>query len=221
VLPKRCTRKIARSILKQLATRPRAIAKTATYVISKRRSRCCLHISSVSKGLTDCVCGSERGEGREARVGAGLRLPAPEIDVGIPAFLVIGGILFSGARSDSRSPPVRATNPSQTATLEMEICGQRLSTANAANAPRRRPKRLSRPTDAAQAAGMSCYSAAEEITPVCADFLVADAVQRNWSAAAEFPVNREKNREYFDFRPFRSKSTEKTRVLSGCYEEIP
>jgi hypothetical protein len=37
-------------------------------------------------------------------------------------------------------------NPSQTATLETEICGERLSTARAANEPWRRPKRLSRPT---------------------------------------------------------------------------
>jgi hypothetical protein len=36
-----------------------------------------------------------------------------------------------------------------------------------------------------QAAGMSCYSMAEEITPVCADYLVVDAVQKNWSPAAE------------------------------------
>jgi hypothetical protein len=41
----------------------------------------------------------------------------------------------------------------QTATLETEICGQRLSTARAANEPRRRPKRLSRPTDAAASRG--------------------------------------------------------------------
>ena len=40
------------------------------------------------------------------------------------------------------------TNPSQTATLETEICGQRLSTAHAANEPRRRSERLSRPTAA-------------------------------------------------------------------------
>ena len=41
---------------------------------------------------------------------------------------------------------VRVTNSSQTATLETEICGQRLSTARAANEPRRRSERLSRPT---------------------------------------------------------------------------
>jgi hypothetical protein len=43
---------------------------------------------------------------------------------------------------------VRVTNPSQTATLETEIYGQRLSTARAANEPRRRSERLSRPTAA-------------------------------------------------------------------------
>jgi hypothetical protein len=32
-----------------------------------------------------------------------------------------------------------------------------------------------------QAAGMSCYSVAEEITSICADFLVVDAVSPNWS----------------------------------------
>jgi len=37
--------------------------------------------------------------------------------------------------------------------LETEICGQRLSTARAANEPRRRPKRLGRPTDAAASRG--------------------------------------------------------------------
>ena len=67
---------------------------------------------------------------------------------------------------------VHVTNPSQTATLETEICGQRLSTARAANEPRRRSKKLSRPTAAPQAAGMSCYSVAEEIMPGRADFLV-------------------------------------------------
>ena len=46
-----------------------------------------------------------------------------------------------------------------------------------------------------QAAGMSCYSVAEEITSICADFLVADAVLRNRSPTVEFPANREKNRE--------------------------
>jgi UvrD-like helicase C-terminal domain len=42
---------------------------------------------------------------------------------------------------DPRPVPSHATNPSQTATLETEICGQRLSTARAANEPRRRSKR--------------------------------------------------------------------------------
>jgi hypothetical protein len=53
-----------------------------------------------------------------------------------------------------------------------------------------------------QAAGMSCYSVAEEITPICADFLVADAVLRNQSPVAEFPANREKNTESGDFGGF-------------------
>jgi hypothetical protein len=46
-----------------------------------------------------------------------------------------------------------------------------------------------------QAARMSCYSVAEEITPVCADFLVVDAVPRNQSPLGGFPGNTEKNRE--------------------------
>jgi hypothetical protein len=43
-----------------------------------------------------------------------------------------------------------------------------------------------------QAAGMSCYSVAEEITPVCADFLVVRAVLRNQSPACEFPAKQGK-----------------------------
>jgi hypothetical protein len=45
------------------------------------------------------------------------------------------------------------SNHLTTDTLETEICGQRLSTARAANGARRRPKRLSRPTDAAASRG--------------------------------------------------------------------
>jgi hypothetical protein len=37
---------------------------------------------------------------------------------------------------------------------------------------------------------------AEEITSICADFPVVDAVLRNRSPAVEFPANREKNREF-------------------------
>ena len=76
------------------------------------------------------------------------------------------------ARSDFRRRHARVTNPPQAATLETVICGQRDSIARAANEPRRRPKdsadRLMRP----QAAGMWRYFVAEEITPICADFLV-------------------------------------------------
>src|SRR5271167_708073 len=54
---------------------------------------------------------------------------------------------------DPRPLPSHATNPSQTATLETEICGQRLSTARAVNEPRRRSKRLRRPTVAAASRG--------------------------------------------------------------------
>jgi hypothetical protein len=57
------------------------------------------------------------------------------------------------ARSDSGHPHVRVTNSTQTATLETEICGQRLSAARAANGARRRPERLSRPTDATESRG--------------------------------------------------------------------
>src|SRR5271157_514704 len=56
---------------------------------------------------------------------------------------------------DARPVPshVHVTNPSQTATLETEICGQRFSTARAANEPRRRSKSPSRPTAAAASRG--------------------------------------------------------------------
>jgi hypothetical protein len=63
---------------------------------------------------------------------------------------------LAGSVAHARAPGahnVRVTNPPQTATLETKICGQRLSTARAANEPRRRPKRLSRPTDAAASRG--------------------------------------------------------------------
>jgi hypothetical protein len=49
---------------------------------------------------------------------------------------------------------------------------------------------------------MSCYPAAQEITSICADYLVADAVLRNQSPVAKFPANREKNTESDDFGGF-------------------
>jgi hypothetical protein len=38
----------------------------------------------------------------------------------------------------------------------------------------------------------------QEITSICADYLVADAVLRNPSPRTKFPANRENNWEYFD-----------------------
>ena len=64
-------------------------------------------------------------------------------------------------------------------------------------------KDFSRPTAATpQAAEMSCYSVAEEITSICADFLVADAVPTNRSARRQIPVDSEKNWEFSAFLPF-------------------
>jgi hypothetical protein len=40
---------------------------------------------------------------------------------------------------------------------------------------------------------MSCYSVAEEIMSICADYLVADAVAPNWSPLSRSPGNREKH----------------------------
>ena len=62
---------------------------------------------------------------------------------------------FSKASSVSMAP----VDMWQTATLETEICGQRLSTARTANEPHRRWNRLGRPTDAAAGRGnvaLSC-----------------------------------------------------------------
>ena len=65
--------------------------------------------------------------------------------------------------SNAQGPfEIGAVDMYQTATLETEICGQRLSTARAADEPRQ----LLPP----QAAGMSCYSVTEEIVPRRADF---------------------------------------------------
>jgi site-specific DNA recombinase len=41
----------------------------------------------------------------------------------------------------------------------------------------------------------SCYSVAEEITSICADYPVVEAVLRNQSPSTRFPANRGKNRE--------------------------
>jgi hypothetical protein len=54
----------------------------------------------------------------------------------------------------------------------------------------------------AQASEMSCYSPDLEITSICADFLVADAVLTNRSARQLIPVDSEKNREFSAFLPF-------------------
>ena len=56
-------------------------------------------------------------------------------------------------------------NTCQRATLETKICGQRLSTARAANEPRKRRRDLADRRLLPQAAGMSRYSVAEEILP--------------------------------------------------------
>jgi hypothetical protein len=69
-----------------------------------------------------------------------------------------------------------------TATLETEICGQRLSTARTANEPHRWCNRLGRPTDAAASRGNVVLFCGLGITSICADSLVVDAVSRNRSA---------------------------------------
>ena len=60
----------------------------------------------------------------------------------------------------------------QTATLETEICGQRLSTARAAMSHGDGRKESADRSLARQAAGMSCYSVAQEIVLGGADYLV-------------------------------------------------
>jgi hypothetical protein len=66
---------------------------------------------------------------------------------------------------------VHVTNSSQTATLELKFCGQRLSTAyvpmSGGDGGKASVDRLLPP----QAAVVSCYSVAEEIMPGRADFL--------------------------------------------------
>ena len=52
---------------------------------------------------------------------------------------------------------------------------------------------------------MSRYSADEEITRICADFLVVVAVLRNRSPRTKFPVNRENNWESLNIWAFRPK----------------
>jgi hypothetical protein len=47
-----------------------------------------------------------------------------------------------------------------------------------------------------QPAEMSCYSANEEITPICADYLVADAVLKNQSAAFGADLGHASSRGY-------------------------
>jgi hypothetical protein len=73
-----------------------------------------------------------------------------------------------------------------------------------------------------QAAGMSCYSVAVENTPVCADFLVVDAVPPNRSARTKFPANRENNWECFDIWLFRRKITGRNvRVFRALRGKFP
>jgi hypothetical protein len=66
-------------------------------------------------------------------------------------------LIRSGSGVDVRTPKRHsksgAVDTWQTATLETEICGQRLSTARAANEPQRPWNRLGRPTAAAASRG--------------------------------------------------------------------
>jgi hypothetical protein len=64
-----------------------------------------------------------------------------------------------------------------------------------------------------QAAGMSRYSVAEEITSICADFVVVEVVPPNRSPTTKFPANREKNREILNFPAARSKITPNLLVI--------
>jgi hypothetical protein len=72
-----------------------------------------------------------------------------------------------------------------------------------------------------QAAGMSCYSVAEEITSVRGDFLVVEAAPPNRSPTTKFPANREKNREILKFPAARSKNTLNLLVVTGSCKQIP
>ena len=120
MLPKRCTRKIARSILKQLATRPRAIAKTAAYVQQKKVEMLFAHLKRIQR-LDRCVCGSERGEGRKARVRGGLRYLGN----------VRGSIVEKGKRGRALVDWVRVRLPQQVA----QDCRQRFMSVAPNNMP--------------------------------------------------------------------------------------
>jgi hypothetical protein len=65
-----------------------------------------------------------------------------------------------------------AVRPSQTATLETEFCGQRLRPRAPPMSRRDGGKDLADRRLPPQASEMSCYSADQEITSICADFLV-------------------------------------------------
>jgi hypothetical protein len=90
---------------------------------------------------------------------------------------------LAGSVAHARTPGTRAgvTNASQTATLETEICGQRLSTLRAANEPQRRWNRLSRSTTDAASRGNVVLFCAVGNPAGWQDFLVVDAVPPNWS----------------------------------------
>ena len=53
------------------------------------------------------------------------------------------------------------------------------------------------------------------------EFVAADAVLRNQSPRVEFPVYREKNREFIEFRPFSRKFAAEKLRLSVRYAQIP
>jgi hypothetical protein len=81
---------------------------------------------------------------------------APDASTSIRTTCVRSAVLSRAL--DQRSHPILVPCPHpytllQAATLETEFCGQRLSTASAANEPRRRSERLSRPTAATVSRG--------------------------------------------------------------------
>jgi hypothetical protein len=69
--------------------------------------------------------------------------------------------------------------------------------------------------------GVDDYFRPVEITPICDDFLVADAVLRNQSPYAEFPANREKNREFQFFAPLLPGAGRNSGFKSVSYDRIP
>jgi hypothetical protein len=63
--------------------------------------------------------------------------------------------------------------------------------------------------------------AAQEITSICADFLVVDAVLQNPSLMPKFPANREKNRDFCEICASRRFPISNSDLESVAYRQIP